>query len=171
MGRLVTLRQPTIALVQGYALGGGCELALACTFRLATQKARFGLPEVKLGLVPGYGGTQRLQRLVGPAVALEIMMSGRFVDAQEALHIGLVNRVLGTADPLAEAMDFGRGFTGWSLAALGLIREAVRQGQDLSLSDALEAEANLSTLSFRTEDGAQGVAAFLGKRQPRFVDR
>jgi enoyl-CoA hydratase len=171
ISRLETLRQPSIALVQGYALGGGCEVSLACTFRLATSRARFGLPEVKLGLVPGYGGTQRLARLIGTAAALDVMMSGRFVEAEEALRLGLINRIVPDADRLGHAIEFGRGFTSWSLSALRFIRDSVRVGVGMPLKDALEVEAQLSSLSYRTEDGREGLQAFLAKRTPRFIDR
>jgi enoyl-CoA hydratase len=169
--RIESLRQPSIALVQGLALGGGCELALACTFRLATAKARFGLPEVKLGLVPGYGGTQRLARLIGLSRALEILMSGRFVGAEEAHSLSLINRVLHDGEPaLSQALAFGRAFTRWSLTTLRLIREATRRGLDMSLNDGLELEAQLSTLSFQSNDGRDGLAAFLEKRPPNISD-
>ena len=169
--RLATLRQPSIALINGLALGGGCELALACTFRLATSRARIGLPEIKLGLVPGFGGTQRLARLIGVSRALEIMMSGRFVDAQEANQIGLVNRVLPDGEPaVSQAIAFGTEFTKWSLSTQRLIREATTRGLDMSLSDGLELEAQLSTLSFQSEDGREGIAAFIAKRSPRILD-
>lgn len=171
ISRLETLRQPSIALVNGYALGGGCELSLACTFRLATPRARFGLPEVKLGLVPGYGGTQRLSRLIGSAAALDIMMSGRFVDAEEALRLGLVSKVISGDDALAQAVTFARTFSQWSLPALRFIRDAVRLGAGIPLKEALEIEAQLSALSYRTEDGREGLQAFLAKRPPEFVDR
>ncbi len=169
--RIETLRQPSIALVEGLALGGGCELALACTFRLATAKARFGLPEIKLGLVPGFGGTQRLARLIGLSRSLEIQMSGRFVGAEEAHQIGLVNRLLGEDAPaLEQALTYGRQFSGRSLVTLNLIREATRRGLDMSLNDGLELEAQLSTLSFQSNDGRDGLAAFLQKRQPVVSD-
>ena len=169
--RLATLRQPSIALVKGVALGGGCELALACTYRLATAAARFGLPEIKLGLVPGFGGTQRLARLVGVSYALEIMMTGRFVGAEEAGRIGLVNRVLPEGEPpLSQAIAFGRHFTKWSLSTQRLIREAATRGTEMSLSDGLEFEAQLSTLSFQSNDGREGLAAFVEKRAPRISD-
>jgi enoyl-CoA hydratase len=169
--RIETLRQPSIALVQGLALGGGCELALACTFRLATAKARFGLPEIKLGLVPGFGGTQRLARLIGLSRALEILMSGRFVGADEAYRLGLINRVVDGVEPaLTQAEAFGREFTRWSLTTQRLIREATRRGLDMSLGDGLELEAQLSTLSFQSADGREGLAAFLEKRLPHVSD-
>lgn len=171
ISRLETLRQPSIALVNGYALGGGCELALACTFRLATPNARFGLPEVKLGLVPGYGGTQRLSRLIGVSRALEVMMSGRFVEAEEALRVGLVNRIVDAGHAFEEAKAFARQFTPWSLLAQRLIRDAVRQGVALPLADALGIEAHSSSLSYRSDDGREGLIAFVEKRAPRFTDR
>lgn len=168
--RVEQFRLPSIAVVNGYALGGGCELALACTFRLATETAKFGLPEIKLGLVPGYGGTQRLPRLVGMSKALEILMSGRFVPADEALRIGLVNLVV-TGDPVQAAMDYARAFTRHSLLALRLVRDAALRGWDTTLQDGLRIEADLSTLSMRSDDGREGARAFLEKRQPKFQDR
>ena len=169
--RIESLKQPSIALVEGLALGGGCELALACTFRLATATARFGLPEIKLGLVPGYGGTQRLARLIGLSRALEVLMSGRFVGTDEAYRVGLINRILNSNEPaLAQAMTFGRDFTRWSLSTQRLIREAARRGLDMSLNDGLELEAQLSTLSFLSNDGREGLAAFLEKRQAHVSD-
>jgi enoyl-CoA hydratase len=168
--RLDRLRIPSIALVNGLALGGGCELALACTFRLAVPRARFGLPEVKLGLVPGYGGTQRLPRLIGLSRALEIMMSGRFVGADEALAIGLVNRIVSN-DPLKSAIDFGREFSKHSLLALRLIRDAAQRSLTTPLTEGLKIEADLSTVSMESHDGKEGAAAFLEKRPPKFEDR
>lgn len=169
-GRLDRFAIPSIALVNGYALGGGCELAMACTFRLATPGARFGLPEVKLGLVPGYGGTQRLTRLVGLSRALEIMMTGRFVDANEALSIGLANRIV-EADAMQAAIAYAREFTRYGLLALRLIRDAGQRAVDTSLAEGLRIEADLSTLSMQSLDGKEGVAAFLEKRPARFTDR
>ncbi len=168
--RLERLRTPSIALVNGYALGGGCELSLACTFRLATPRARFGLPEIKLGLVPGYGGTQRLPRLVGLGTALDIMMSGRFVEAEEAARIGLVNRVV-AEDPLRQAIAYARQFTSFSLLALKLIRDSAMRGIDTTLAEGLRIEADLSTVSMESADGKEGAAAFLAKRAPVFQDR
>ena len=127
MAKLDTLPIPSIALINGYAFGGGLELALACTFRLAAPGARLGLPEIKLGLIPGYGGTQRLPRLVGEARALEMILTGRTVAAEEALAIGLVNRIV-DGDLLTAGRSFADEMTGHSLIALGLARDAVRRG-------------------------------------------
>lgn len=168
--RLNRLRQPSVALVNGFALGGGCELALACTFRLATPNARFGLPEVKLGLVPGYGGTQRLVRLIAPGRALELMLSGDMIEAEEAQRLGLVNRIVPSEDALAHALEFAARFVDKSLVAMSLIREAVRQGADLSLESALAIEAQHSVLSYRSADGQEGLKAYLAKRAPQFRD-
>lgn len=171
LNALETLKQPSIALVDGYALGGGCELSLACTFRLATPSARFGLPEVKLGLVPGYGGTQRLPRLIGVPLALEVMLSGRFIEAEEARRCGLVSRIVEAEGALDAAMAFGRSFCANSLAAMGFIRESVRLGIQMPLREALDIEAQLSSLSYRTEDGREGLQAFIEKRRPKVADR
>ena len=168
--RLDRFRIPSIALVNGYALGGGCELALACTFRLATPNARFGLPEVKLGLVPGYGGTQRLPKLIGVPRALEVMMTGRNIEANEALSIGLVNRIV-EGDTLKAATDYARTFTRHSLLTLQMIRDAAQRSMTTPLVEGLKIEADLSTLSMESEDGKEGVAAFLAKRPPKFKDR
>ena len=168
--RLEGLRLPSIALVNGFALGGGCELALASTFRLAAPGARFGLPEVKLGLVPGYGGTQRLPRLVGMSAALEIMMSGRMVPADEALRMGLVSRVV-DGDLVEAGMAFARAFTRHSLLALELIRDSALRGIDVPIADGLRIEADLSTVSMLSEDGAEGIRAFIEKRGAIFRDR
>ena len=168
--RIENFRLPTVAIVNGYALGGGCELAMACTFRLGTRAAKLGLPEVKLGLVPGYGGTQRLPRLVGMATALEILMTGRMVDADEACRIGLLNRIV-EGDPLQAAVEYARAFSGHGLLALRLVRDAALRGRDTSLHDGLKIEADLSTLSMRSDDGKEGPRAFLEKRKPKFQDR
>ncbi|HXQ51361.1 MAG TPA: enoyl-CoA hydratase-related protein [Stellaceae bacterium] len=160
----------SVALVNGLALGGGLELALACTFRLATRNARMGLPEIKLGLIPGYGGTQRLPRLVGEARALELILSGRMIDAEEALRIGLVNRLI-DGDPVDGGMAFAREMTQHGLPALGFAREAVRSAGAVPLAEGLKIEAQLSTLAYRTHDAEEGLRAFLEKRKPRFEDR
>ena len=160
----------SVALINGYAFGGGLELALACTFRIALPGAGLGLPEIKLGLIPGYGGTQRLPRLVGEARALEMILTGRTVMAEEALRIGLVNRVI-DRDLLGAGGSFAREMTRYSLPALGFARDAVRRGLATSLKEGLAIEADLNTLAFQTADAAEGMTAFLEKRQPVFRDK
>ena len=168
--KLDVLPIPSIALINGYALGGGLELALACTFRIALPGARLGLPEIKRGLTPGYGGTQRLPRLIGEARALEMILTGRTVMAEEALRIGLVNRVV-DRDMLGAAVSLAREMTCFSLPALGFARDAVRRGLPTSLREGLAIEADLNTLAFQTADAAEGMTAFLDKRQPVFRDK
>lgn len=167
--RLETLPQPSLALINGFAFGGGLEIALACTFRLATANAKMGLPEIKLGLIPGYGGTQRLPRVIGEARALEMIMTGRTIDAEEALSIGLVSRIV-EGDPVAAALDFAAGFAGYSLPTLGLAREAVMRAGDTPVNEGLKIEADLSTLAFQTADAEEGMAAFEEKRKAVFRD-
>jgi len=167
--KLDRLPVPSVAVISGYAFGGGLELALACTFRLATRNAKMGLPEIKLGLIPGYGGTQRLPRLAGEARALELILTGRTVGAEEALRIGLVNRLL-DGDALEQGVAFAREFSGYSLPVLALAREAVRRALDNPVHEGLKIEADLSTLAFQTRDAAEGMAAFIEKRKARFGD-
>ena len=170
MEKITRLPMPSVAIVNGYAFGGGLELALACTFRLVTANAKLGLPEIKLGLIPGYGGTQRLPRLVGEARALELILTARALDAQTALAWGLANRLI-EGDPLAAGIAFAREFSGYSLPALGFAREAVQRALDTPVHEGLRIEADLSTLAFQTEDAVEGMAAFMGKRKPAFKDR
>ncbi len=167
--KLARLPMPSIAVINGYAFGGGLELAMACTFRLATPNARLGLPEIKLGLIPGYGGTQRLPRLVGEARALEMIMTGRAVKPDEAERIGLINGLI-EGDALEYAMAYSRQFTCYSLPALGFARSAVSRALDVSLEEGLRIESDLSTLAFRMNDAEEGMAAFEEKRPPRFRD-
>jgi len=168
--KLARLPMPSVAIINGYAFGGGLELALACTFRLATENAEMGLPEIKLGLIPGYGGTQRLPRIVGEARALEMIMTGRTVSAGEAHRTGLVNRLIG-GDALAQGVAFAREFSRYSLPVLGFAREAVGRALDHPVNEGLRTEADLATLAFCTEDAAEGMAAFIAKRRPQFKDR
>ena len=170
MARIERLPMPSVAIVNGYAFGGGLELALACTFRLVTPNAKLGLPEIKLGLIPGYGGTQRLPRAVGEARALEMILTAKTVDAQTALAWGLASRLV-EGDPLAAGIAFAREFSGYSLPALGFAREAVQRAFDTPVHEGLRIEADLSTLAFQTEDAAEGMAAFMAKRKPAFKDR
>jgi enoyl-CoA hydratase len=167
--KLDTLPIASIAVINGYAFGGGLELALACTFRLATRNAKMGQPEIKLGTIPGYGGTQRLPRVIGEARALELILTGRTVDAGEAERIGLVNRLV-DGDPIAAGLAFAREFTGYSLPVLSMAREAVQRALDVPINEGLKIEADLSTLSFQTKDSDEGAAAFQDKRKPNFRD-
>jgi enoyl-CoA hydratase len=170
MAKIERLPMPSVAIVNGYAFGGGLELALACTFRLVTPNAKLGLPEIKLGLIPGYGGTQRLPRAVGEARALEMILTAKTLDAQTALAWGLASRLV-EGDALAAGIAFAREFSGYSLPALGFAREAVQRALDTPVHEGLRIEADLSTLAFQTADAAEGMAAFLAKRKPAFKDR
>jgi enoyl-CoA hydratase len=167
--KLDALRIPSVAIVNGYAFGGGLELALACTFRLATANARMGLPEVKLGIIPGYGGTQRLPRIVGEARALDMIMTGRTVDADEALRMGLVHRLV-EGDAVAAGVAYAREFAGHSLPVLECARSAVRRALDTPLHEGLRIEADLSGIAYQTQDAAEGMAAFIEKRKAQFKD-
>jgi enoyl-CoA hydratase len=170
MAKLERLPMPSVAIINGYAFGGGLELALACTFRLVTPNAKVALPEIKLGLIPGYGGTQRLPRAIGATRALEMILTGKAIDAQTAVAWGLASRLV-EGDPVAQGMAFAREFSGYSLPVLGLAREAVLRAHDTPINEGLKIEADLSTLAFQTEDAAEGTAAFVAKRKPAFKDR
>jgi enoyl-CoA hydratase len=167
--RFETSPKPTVAAVNGFALGGGCELAMACHIRIAADAAKFGQPEVKLGLIPGYGGTQRLPRLVGRGRALQLLLTGEMIDAQEALRIGLVNRVV-PADQLMSAATamIQQMLMNAPLAVAGCI-EAVDRGLQMGLDDALALEATQFGVLITTSDTAEGTHAFLQKRAPRFT--
>jgi enoyl-CoA hydratase len=167
--KLDTLPVPSVALINGYAFGGGLELALACTFRLATRNAKMGLPEIKLGLTPGYGGTQRLPRVIGEARAMEMILTGKTVDADEAHRIGLVNRLI-DGDPFDAGIAFAREFTVYSLQALSFARSAVQRALDVPVTEGLKIEADLGTLAYRTADAEEGMTAFSEKRKPNFRD-
>ena len=169
--RLETCGKPVIAAVNGYALGGGCELAMACHLRIASDTAKFGQPEVKLGIAPGYGGTQRLPRLVGKGVALQLILTGEMIDAQEAYRIGLVNKVVPAAELLAESEKLLRGILAMAPLAVRLCLEAVDQGFEMTLDEGLLLEANHFGLLAATNDMKEGTQAFLEKRPPRFEGR
>jgi enoyl-CoA hydratase len=169
--RLETCGKPVIAAVNGFALGGGCELAMACHIRLASEHAKFGQPEVKLGIAPGYGGTQRLPRLVGKGVAMQLILTGEMIDAQEAYRIGLVNKVVPAADLLAESEKMMRGILAMGPLAVRLAMEAVDQGLEMSLDEGLLLEANHFGLLAATQDMKEGLTAFLEKRSAKFQGR
>jgi enoyl-CoA hydratase len=163
--------KPVIACVNGVALGGGCELALACTLRLASDKARLGFPEVKLGLIPGYGGTQRLTRLVGRGAALRMMLAAQVVDASEALRIGLVNDVVPAAELLPRARALAETIAAMAPLAVAGVLEAVERGDGKSLDDGLRAEAEIFGRLCATADKHEGLAAFLAKRAAVWLNR
>ncbi|HEY6362445.1 MAG TPA: enoyl-CoA hydratase-related protein [Vicinamibacterales bacterium] len=162
------LGKPVIAAINGYALGGGCELALACTIRIAADTARLGQPEINLGIIPGYGGTQRLPRLVGKGVALDLLLTGRQITAQEALQIGLVTRVVPHADLLSEAKRMAADLATKAPIAVQYILEAVNRGLEQPFDKAQFLEATLFGLVASTTDMREGTAAFLEKRKPLF---
>ncbi len=163
-----TSPKPVIAAVNGFALGGGCELAMACHIRLASETAKFGLPETKLGILPGFGGTQRLARLVGKGRALELLATGEMIDATEAWRIGLVNRVIPAGELLAAANAMMRTILANGPLAVALCIEAVDRGLEGSLEEGLVLEANHFGLLAATDDMREGMSAFLEKRQPSF---
>jgi enoyl-CoA hydratase len=167
--RFETSPKPTLAAVNGYALGGGCELAMACHFRLASEAAKFGQPEVKLGITPGYGGTQRLPRLVGRGRALQLLLTGELIDAHEALRIGLVNAVVPAADLLPAARKLLQTILSQAPTAVALCIDSVDRGLDMSLEDALALEASYFGLCAATGDMREGMSAFLEKRAPKFT--
>jgi enoyl-CoA hydratase len=163
--------QPIIAAIRGYAFGGGLELALACDIRIASRDARLGLTEVNLGIIPGGGGTQRLPRLVGRGKALEMILTGARIEAEEALRIGLVERVVEPGEVLAVATELARSIAARAPVALRYAKEAVVKGLELPLADGLRLENDLSTLLRTTEDRVEGARAFLEKRPPRWTGR
>jgi enoyl-CoA hydratase len=169
--RFETCPKPVIAAVNGFALGGGCELAMACHIRLASEHAKFGQPEVKLGILPGYGGTQRLPRLVGKGRALQLLLTGEMIDAEEAYRIGLVNRVVHAAELLGAAHIMLKQILANAPLAVALSIEAVDRGLQMSLDDGLVLEANHFGLLAATDDMQQGMSAFLEKRAPAFSGR
>lgn len=166
--RYETSAKPTVAAVNGFALGGGCELAMSCQIRIASEAAKFGQPEVKLGLIPGYGGTQRLPRLVGRGRALQLLLTGEMIDAQEAYRIGLVNRVVPGDQLLASAAAMIQQMLTNAPLALAACIEAVDRGLPLPLDDALALEATQFGVLASTSDTTEGTRAFLEKRPPRF---
>src|SRR5882757_5468431 len=169
--RLETCGKPVIAAVNGFALGGGCELAMACHIRIASDTAKFGQPEVKLGIAPGYGGTQRLPRLVGKGRALQLILTGEMIDAQEAYRIGLVNKVVPAADLLAESEKMLKQIFSNAPVAVKYSLEAVNKGLDTSQSEGFALEASYFGICAATDDKKEGTSAFLEKRAPQFHGR
>ena len=169
--QIETCGKPVIALINGYALGGGCELAMAATIRIASETAKLGQPEVKLGLIPGYGGTQRLPRLVGPSAALKLLITGEMISAQEALRIGLVDEVVPPERLIERGRELARQIILVAPLAVGACLEAVYKGADRSLDAALSLESSLFGSLSATADKAEGTRAFLEKRPPVWIGR
>ena len=167
----VNRRKPVIAAVSGYALGGGCELAMMCDFIIAGRSAQFGQPEIKLGVMPGMGGSQRLARFVGKAKAMDLILTGRNMDAEEAERCGLVARVVADGDLLEEARAAAKVIAGHGQPSVALAREAVNMAFETGLSDGVRFERRLFHSLFATEDQSEGMAAFTEKRQARFLNR
>ena len=165
------LGKPVIAAINGFALGGGCELAMACTLRIAADTARLGQPEINLGIIPGYAGTQRLARLVGRGRALELLLTGDHITAAEAHRLGLVNRVVPAAALMAEVQTLAASLAAKAPVAVRYIIDAVNKGLDMTLADAQVFEATLFGLVASTEDMREGTRAFLEKRKPEFKGR
>jgi enoyl-CoA hydratase len=168
--RIETMGKPVIACIDGFALGGGCELAMACTLRLASEAARLGQPEIKLGLVPGYGGTQRLPRLVGQGAALRMLLTGAMVDAAEALRIGLVDELI-AGDLMARARKLAETIAAMPALAVAGAIEAVGRGADMPIDEAMALEAGIFGRLCGTEDKHEGTRAFLEKRAAVWVGR
>ncbi len=165
---LESMGKPSIAAVNGFALGGGCETAMACTIRIASEKAKFGQPEVNLGIIPGYAGTQRLPRIVGRGVAMELILTGRIIDAAEALRIGLVTQVVPPAELMAAAEKTAKTLLGKGPLALKAAMTLVNRGYDLDFDDACRLEAQTFGVLCATEDMKEGTKAFLEKRPAAF---
>ena len=164
-------RKPVIAAVAGYALGGGCELAMMCDFIIAADTAKFGQPEITLGVMPGMGGSQRLARFVGKSKAMDMVLTGRMMDAAEAERCGLVSRVVPAADLVGEALKAAAKIAGYSLPAVMMAKEAVNRSWETTLSEGLRFERRLFHSMFALEDQKEGMAAFVEKRPPRFQNR
>jgi enoyl-CoA hydratase len=169
--RVAHARKPVIAAVAGFALGGGCELAMQCDIIIAADTAKFGQPEIKLGIIPGIGGTQRLTRAVGKAKAMDLILTGRMMDAAEAERSGLVARVVPAADLVAEAMKTADTIAAMSLPSVMAAKEAVNRAFEISLAEGVAFERRVFHALFATEDQKEGMAAFVEKRPAKFVNR
>jgi enoyl-CoA hydratase len=169
--RVATRRKPIIAAVAGFALGGGCELAMMCDIIIAADNARFGQPEIKLGVMPGSGGTQRLTRIVGKAKAMDLVLTGRMMDAVEAERSGLVARIVPVADLMVEAMKTAETIASLSLPIVMMAKESVNRAYETSLSEGIRFERRVFHAMFATHDQKEGMAAFVAKRPPVFEDR
>ena len=169
--RVTTVRKPVIAAVAGYALGGGCELALMCDFIIAGDNAKFGQPEITIGTIPGAGGTQRLTRLVGKSKAMEMVLTGRTMDAEEAERSGLVSRIVPVGDLVEEAVKVAERIASMSRPSVLMAKESVARSYETTLAEGVRFERRLFHATFSTVDQKEGMAAFIEKRQPDFTNR
>jgi enoyl-CoA hydratase len=163
--------KPVIAMINGFCLGGGCELALACDIRLASTKAKLGQPEIKLGIIPGGGGTQRLTRIIGEGKAMELILTGDFISAEEALSLGLVNYVYAPEELESKTLELANRIAEMSPVALAMAKASVKNASRLNLKEGVDAEVDLFAICFSSEDKEEGVKAFLEKRKPDFKGR
>ena len=168
---LRNIRKPVIAAVAGYALGGGCELAMMCDLAIAAENARFGQPEINLGIMPGSGGTQRLPRFTSKAIAMDVCLTGRMLDAQEALHAGLVSRVVPAAKLMEEAIAVAERIAGYSLPVVMMIKESINRAYETTLAEGVLFERRVFHSQFALEDQKEGMAAFVEKRKPVFKNK
>jgi enoyl-CoA hydratase len=170
LGRIGACRKPIIAAVAGYALGGGCELAMMCDFIIAADSAKFGQPEIVLGVIPGLGGTQRLTRFVGKSKAMEMCLTGRMMDADEAERAGLVSRIVPAAELIDEAVATAESIAKLSRPSVYMAKEAVNSAYETTLAEGTHLEQRLFNATFATQDQKEGMAAFVEKRQPKFTN-
>lgn len=168
-GKLENLPQPVIAAINGFALGGGCELAMACDIRIASDKSIFGQPEVMLGVIPGFAGTQRLSRLVGKGIAKELLYTGKQINAEEAYRIGLINKLVNREALMESAIDLAKTITVQAPVAVQLCKVAVNEGLDMDIDSAIAYEAELFAVCFSTADQKEGMNAFVEKRRADFI--
>ena len=169
--RVTRTRKPVIAAVAGYALGGGCELAMMCDFIIAGDNAKFGQPEISLGVVPGAGGTQRLTRFVGKSKAMEMCLTGRFMDAEEAERAGLVSRIVPAADLVEEAVNVAHKIAEMSMPVTMMVKESVNRAYETTLAEGTRFERRMFHAAFATQDQSEGMRAFIEKRSPQFKNK
>ncbi|MFQ6062843.1 MAG: enoyl-CoA hydratase-related protein [Methanosarcinales archaeon] len=171
LNRIENLKKPVIAAINGYALGGGCELALACDLRIASPRAKIGLPEINLGIFPGFGGTQRLPRLIGISKAKELIFTGNIIDSKTAESIGLINKVVFDSDLMEEAIALAKNISSKSTIAIKAVKSLINKSLDVDLKTGRDLEIETLAVCFTTEDHLEGINAFLEKRKPVFMGR
>lgn len=169
--KIESLVKPVIGAINGYCLGGGCELAMACDFLIASSKAKFGQPEVSLGVIPGFGGTQRLGRLVGPNIAKQLLYTGEIIDAFEAMRIGLVNSIVSDEHLLDHVKEIAKNIIKKGQLAVRMCKTAINEGMETDIDRSMVIEANIFSLCFATEDQKEGMKAFVEKRKPNFIEQ